>query len=123
VPFKSAMKSTALAMTADFTPLQSTLTKDCRKSQDDQGASNVKGFEIDEKKISPNIEEDKKHGEPREDTDKDADIESTGGEVAGYNAQSQNHGPGINGYNTTSRDRLYSLQSDFSNIQQQPSAP
>jgi hypothetical protein len=49
VPFKSAIKSTALAMTADFTPLQSTLTKDCRKSQDDQGASNVKGFEIDEK--------------------------------------------------------------------------
>ena len=30
------------------------------------------------------------------DTDKDADLESTGGEVAGYNAQSQNHAPGMN---------------------------
>ena len=88
MPFKSGIKSTALAMTSDFTPLQSTLTKDFRKSQDDQGASNVKGFEIDEKKISPNIEEDKKHGEPLEDTDKDEDIESTGEKVAGYNAQS-----------------------------------
>ena len=97
MPFKSAIKSTALAMTADFTPLQSTMTKDFRKFQDDQVASNVKGFEIDEKKISSNIEEDKKHREPREDTDKDADVESTGGEVAGLNAHSQNHGQVMNG--------------------------
>lgn len=69
-------------MTADFTPLQSTQTKDIRMGNDDHGASVVKGFEIDEKKISSaNNEEDKKGAEPREDTDKENYCESTGGEA------------------------------------------
>ncbi len=46
----------------------------------------VKGFEIDEKKISAaNNEEDKKGAEPREDTDKENYCESTGGDGVGPN--------------------------------------
>jgi hypothetical protein len=74
VPFKSGLKNTALALTADFTPLQSTMTKEIRKSHDEgAGVSEIKSFDIDEKKISNHIEEDKKscRGDRlQEDTDK-----------------------------------------------------
>jgi len=72
VPLKT--RSTALALTSDLTPLQSTLTKDKRMIEEPP-TSIIKSFEIYEKKISTNNEEDKKL---EVDTDKNED--STGGE-------------------------------------------